>query len=177
MGGVALVTTLRLVPDPDETVPNENELPHLADEHAQKLIAALMYLDADEAQEVFDLLPDTAFHDPTGRWAYQLIRAVVRAGQGVDPVTILVAGRHQRRGDEGSAGAQRAPTADQQHQLALYLVDACNHTATRADPVSCAHDVLDNASWRNSHARENSPDRTDLGELTNRIEPEERGHP
>lgn len=174
------MTTLRLVPDPDDTpesVPTENELPHLADEREQKLIAALMYLDADEAQEVLDLLPDSAFHDPTGRWAYQLIRAVVRAGQGVDPVTILVAGRHQGRADEGSPGAQRSPTADQQHQLALYLVDACNHTSTPSDPVSCAHDVLDNASRRNGHARETSDSRTHLGEPTNRTEPEERGHP
>ena len=164
------MTMLRLVPDPDETGPEEPDLgyvPHLADEHEQQLIGALMYLAADAAQDILNLVPDKAFHDTTGRWAYQLIRSIVGDGQDVDPVNILVAGR--RRGAEASP---RTPTPHQQHQLALYLVDASTRTSTAGNPASCAQAVLDNASRRGHPAAAAAPHH-----LTAAVNTEERSRP
>jgi hypothetical protein len=98
--------------------------PHTED-HEQQLIGALMHLSADDAQNVFNRVPDTAICDPTGRWAYELIRHIVLEGQDVDPIAVLGAGR---RHPTGSRSSRNGPTPHQHHQLALYLVDACTDT-------------------------------------------------
>jgi hypothetical protein len=170
------VTTLRLVPDPDENGRDEDDdltyIPHLADEHEQRLIGALMYVDADDAHAVLDLVPDAAFHDATGRWAYQLIRAVVGDDQDVDPINILVAGRHR-----GADGSSRTPTPHQQHQLALYLVDARTHTSTPDDPLSRAHAVLENAARRARRDHDVAARRAALDHVSGETNTDERSHP
>ena len=140
-----MTAVLRLVPDLDEPEAVEAWPTH-AEDHEQQLIGALMHLSADDAQNVFDRVPDTAICDPTGRWAYELIRHIVREDQDVDPIAILGAGR--RSPTTESRSSRNAPTPHQHHQLALYLVDACTDTPNPADLASCVQTVLEDAARR-----------------------------
>jgi replicative DNA helicase len=143
-----MTAALRLVPDL-EPAADDHWLTH-TDQHTdaaeQQLIGALMYLSADEAQDLLDLVPDSAICDPTGRWTYELIGRIVRAGEDVDPVRVLGAGRQHAASQ--SLCPQKAPSPHQHHQLALYLVDACTNTPGPAALANCVRAVLDDAYRR-----------------------------
>ena len=96
-------TPLQLVPEPDDTewltaqasaigdpAAAESEsweatavLNQWAPEH--QLIGAMMWLTADQARPILELVPDTAIWRPTIRWAYQIIRSLVDEGRDPDP--------------------------------------------------------------------------------------------
>jgi replicative DNA helicase len=143
-----MTAALRLVPDL-EPVADDHWLTHTAQhtgEPEQQLIGALMYLSAGEAQDVLDLVPDSAICDPTGLWVYELIRRVVRDGEDVDPVRVLGAGRQHAATQ--SLWPEKAPSPHQHHQLALYLVDACTNTPSPTALANCVRAVLDDAYLR-----------------------------
>jgi replicative DNA helicase len=143
-----MTAALRLVPDLEPA--GDDHWLTQTDQHTdaaeQQLIGALMYLSADEAQDLLDLVPDGAICDPTGRWTYELIRRIVRAGEDVDPVRVLGAGRLHAASQ--SLCPQKVPSPHQHHQLALYLVDACTNTPTPAALANCVRAVLDDAYRR-----------------------------
>jgi hypothetical protein len=144
-----MTAALRLVPDLDEPVADDHWLTHTdyhTDDHEQQLIGALIYLSADDAQDLLDLVPDTAIQDATGRWAYELIRRIVGDAEDVDPIKVLGAGRQHPATQ--SLCPERTPTPHQHHQLALYLVDACTNTLTPAGLATCVLTVLEDAYRR-----------------------------
>ena len=87
-------TALQLVPEPDDTewltvqasatgdpAAAESEswqattvLNQWAAEH--QLIGAMMWLTADQARPILELVPDTAIWQPMRQWAYETIRAL-----------------------------------------------------------------------------------------------------
>jgi hypothetical protein len=98
-----------------------------APEH--QLIGALMYLSADNARAILELVPDTAIWRPITRRAIEVIRAMVAEGRDPDPVAVLrTAGTLQSTGDftNGAATNELADgdRGNRHHQLALYLADA-----------------------------------------------------
>ncbi|AFM20147.1 hypothetical protein Mycch_5479 (plasmid) [Mycolicibacterium chubuense NBB4] len=149
----ALRHTLHLVPGADSLA----ETPEQADaflaesvvrqwQPEHQFIGALLYLSADEARPLLDLVPDTAIAKPVARWAYELIRRLVDDEEKPDPVSVLAAGkrhsaRHARCPDE-------PPTDARFKQLALYLVDAYTQNITAALASSLARQVLDDAYRR-----------------------------
>lgn len=143
-----MTAALRLVPDLNPSIDDQwlIQSTTTAWEPERHLIGALMYLTASEAQEVLDLVPDSAICDPAARWAYELIRRVVDAGQHPDPITVLSAGR--RHAATKSPRPDAAPTAHQHHQLALYLVDASADTLSPTAVTNCIRVVLDDAYRR-----------------------------
>ena len=88
-------TALQLVPEPDDTewltaeasaigdpAAAESEsweatavLNQWAPEH--QLIGAMMWLTADQARPILELVPDTAIWQPMRKWTYETIRALV----------------------------------------------------------------------------------------------------
>ena len=53
------------------------------------LIGALMWLTAEQARPILELVPDTAIWRPMTQWAYEMIRAVVADGRVPNPVLVL----------------------------------------------------------------------------------------
>jgi len=111
-----------------------------------QFIGALLYLSADEARSLLDLVPDTAIAKPVARWAYELIRRLVDDGDKPDPVSVLAAGkRHSAR---HALRPDQPPTAKRHKDLALYLVDAYTQNISSALATSLARQVLDDAYRR-----------------------------
>jgi hypothetical protein len=98
-----------------------------APEH--QLIGALMYLSADNARAILELVPDTAIWRPITRRAIEVIRAMVTEGRDPDPVAVLrTAETLQSTGDFTNRAATNeladGERGNRHHQLALYLADA-----------------------------------------------------
>lgn len=111
-----------------------------------QFIGALLYLTADEAQPLLELVPDSAIGKPVARWAYELIRRRVEAGDKPDPVSVLAAGKcHSAR---NALQPDQPPTEHRQRELALYLVDAYTQNISSALASSLARQVLDDAYQR-----------------------------
>lgn len=149
---------LELVPDPDL-------ITGTADDHAitgddwrtttvidqyspeHQLIGSLMWLPADAARPLLDLVPDTAIWRPQTRWALELIRRVVEEGKTPTPPTVLAAGTRHAAND--ALNPDQPPTAEQHRRLALYLFDAYSQAiAPEAAITSYARDVLEEAYRR-----------------------------
>lgn len=148
---------LEVVPDPDESAaavePDvagddwraETVIDQYSAEH--QLIGSLMWLSADTAQPLLDLVPDTAIWRPTTRWAYELIRRVVDEGNTPTPPAVLAAGRRHAPSD--ALEPAQCPTATQHRHLALYLFDAYSQAvAPAAAAATYAREVLDEAYRR-----------------------------
>ncbi|SBS78086.1 conserved hypothetical protein [uncultured Mycobacterium sp.] len=145
--------TLHLVPAADSLA----ETPEQADaflaesvvqqwQPEHQFIGALLYLSADEARPLLDLVPDTAIAKPVARWAYELIRRLVDEEEKPDPVSVLAAGkRHSAR---HALCPDEPPTDTRLKQLALYLVDAYTQNISAALASSLARQVLDDAYRR-----------------------------
>jgi hypothetical protein len=113
----------------------------------QQYIGALMWLGAEAAQTLLELVPDTAIWDPVARWTHELIRAVSADGDTPNPVLILAAGRRRPPGD--ALHPDRAPSAEQVKHLSLFLFDAYSHAITPQTAAdSYAREVLDEAYRR-----------------------------
>jgi replicative DNA helicase len=147
---------LEIVPDPDDTL-TATSTPDVDDWRAasvidqyspeHQLIGSLMWLTADAARSLLEMVPDTAIWRPQTRWAYELIRRVVAGGDTPTPPTVLAAGRRHAAGDALDPAA--APTPTQHHQLALYLYDAYSQAlAPNVAAGSYAREVLDEAYRR-----------------------------
>ena len=147
---------LEVVPDPDDTVTGgstadgddwraQTVIDHYAPEH--QLVGSLMWLSADTAQPLLELVPDTAIWRPQTRWAYELIRRVTDSGSDPTPPTVLAAGRCHAATD--AINPHAAPTAHRQRQLALYLFDAYQQAiAPKTAAGHYAREVLEEAYRR-----------------------------
>jgi hypothetical protein len=147
---------LLAVPDPDDTAAapegqawrSQTVIDQYSPEH--QFVGSLMWLSADRARPLLDLVPDTAIARPHARWAYQLIGGLVAAGADPTPVAVLAAGRHQPARD--ALRPDTAPTAHQHKQLALYLFDAYAQAVAPAAAIhSYARAVLDEAYRKAFH--------------------------
>jgi replicative DNA helicase len=106
-----------------------------------------MWLSAEQARPLLDLVPDTAIWRPRTRWAYELIRRLVDAGTDPTPVSVLAAGRHQPARD--AINPDTPPTGYRHKQLALYLFDAYAQAVAPAAAIATyAREVLDQAYRR-----------------------------
>ena len=123
----------------------ETVLDQWAPEH--QLIGALMWLTADQARPILELVPDTAIWQPLRQWTYEIIRALVEDGRDPNPVVVLAAAR-QRSWSLAQHGGQ-PPTPYRHHRLAVYLAAAytpvLSPTAAAGD---YAREVLDEAYRR-----------------------------
>ena len=54
-----------------------------------------MWLTADQARPILELVPDTAIWQPMRQWAYETIRALVADGRDPNPVVVLGAARQR----------------------------------------------------------------------------------
>ncbi|WP_273735453.1 hypothetical protein [Mycolicibacterium septicum] len=122
----------------------DSDLRQFAAEH--QYVGALLYLSAEQARPLLELVPDTAINRPVTRWAYELIRFLIEQDRPADPVSVLAAGRH--RAAAQALDPRSVPSARQLHELAMYLADAYTESigATFADRF--ARQVLDEAYRR-----------------------------
>jgi hypothetical protein len=124
-----------------------------APEH--QLIGALMWLTADQARPILELVPDTAIWQPMRQWAYQIIRARVADGRDPNPVVVLTAAR-QRSSSLGQ-DADQPPTPYRHHRLGVYLAAAYTEVLSPAAAAGdYAREVLDEAyrrAFRNNGMR------------------------
>jgi replicative DNA helicase len=116
-----------------------------APEH--QLIGALMWLTAEQARPILELVPDTAIWQPLRQWAYEIIRAVVADGRDPNPVVVLAAAR--QRSWSHAANADQPPTPYRHHRLAVYLAAAYTQVLSPAAAAGdYAREVLDEAYRR-----------------------------
>jgi hypothetical protein len=110
---------LEIVPDPDDTVTGptttdgydwraQTVIDQYSPEH--QFVGSLMWLSADTARPLLELVPDTAIWRPQTRWAYELIRRVIDSGNDPTPPTVLAAGRRHAAADAINPDARRART-------------------------------------------------------------------
>jgi hypothetical protein len=142
--GQAAATTDPAAEQPEswqaQTVLNE-----WAPEH--QLIGAMMWLTAEQARPILELVPDAAIWQPLRQWAYEIIRAVVADGRDPNPVVVLAVAR-QRSWSHG-ANADQPPTPYRHHRLAVYLAAAYTQVLSPAAAAGVyAREVLDEAYRR-----------------------------
>jgi hypothetical protein len=148
---------LEVVPDPDDSdvagAPSadgddwraKTVIDQYSPEH--QFVGSLMWMTAEQARPLLDLVPDTAIWRPQTRWAYELIRHVVDTNTEPTPVSVLTAGRRQPASD--AIQPDTAPTPQQHRQLALYLFDAYAQAVAPAAAITAyAREVLDGAYRR-----------------------------
>ena len=110
-------------------------------------VGALMWLTAERARPLLELVPDNAIWRPQTRWAYELIRGLVDEGTDPTPVCVLAAGRRHSGSD--ALEPNEPPSADKHKRLALYLFDAYSQAiAPDASIRSYAREVLEEAYRR-----------------------------
>jgi hypothetical protein len=147
-------TTLEVVPDPDETAPapavsddwrSQTVIDQWSPEH--QFLGSLLWLSAEQARPLLELVPDTAIWRPQARWVYELIRHLLDSGTDPTPVTVLELGRSRPARD--ALSPDTPPTAHRQRQLALYLFDAYSQAISPAAAIATyARQVLDEAYRR-----------------------------
>lgn len=112
-----------------------------------QFIGSLLWLGADAAHPLLNLVPSEAIWDPQTRWAYELIRRVVDAGDTPTPPAVLAAGR--RHAATAALDPSAAPNPDRLAHLALYLFDAyAQAIAPAAAAGTYARDLLEEAYRR-----------------------------
>jgi replicative DNA helicase len=125
-------------------VETDSDLRQFAAEH--QYVGALLYLSAEHASPLLELVPDTAINRPVTRWAYELIRFLVGQDRPADPVSVLAAGRHRPAAQ--SLDPRSGPSARQLHELAMYLADAYTESIGATFVDRFARQVLDDAYRR-----------------------------
>ena len=144
---------LQVVPEPDDNVAPADvvtwrgEIVAAQWEAEHQLVGALLWLPAVIARPTLEMVPDHAITDPLTRWAYELIRGVVDAGNDPTPPAVLAAARQQPARD--ALEPNRPPTAQPLHRIAMYLYDAYSQTiCPEAAAATYAREVLDDAYRR-----------------------------
>ena len=175
---------LQVVADEDDAGPASQDswrahaaIDQYSAEH--QFVGSLMWLPAEKARPLVDLVPDTAIWRPLTRWAYESIRSLVDAGTDPTPPAVLDAGRRQPARD--ALDPASPPTANQQRRLALYLFDAYAQAVAPAAAVEAyARKVLDAAyrrafaacGTRMQHLAATAADRDELAEQLSAIRDE-----
>ena len=122
----------------------DSDLRQFAAEH--QYVGALLYLSAEQARPLLELVPDTAINRPVTRWAYELIRFLAEQDRPADPVSVLAVGRHKPAAQ--SLDPCSGPSARQLHELAMYLADAYTESIGATFVDRFARQVLDDAYRR-----------------------------
>jgi hypothetical protein len=137
--------------DPAELHPET--IAHRWDPETQ-FLGALMWLTADRARPILELVRDSDIEGPLNRWALELIRALIDADQNPNPVLVVRGAVKQAPADyapayetcEWSPGDQGA---SRYHQLALHIAAAYDHVVGYdAGVLSYAREVLDDSYRR-----------------------------
>ena len=115
-----------------------------APEH--QLVGALMWLPADAARPIVELIPAPAIEQPVIRWAYETIAHLVVEGRNPDPVLVLATAR--RRPCSIALDSDAPPSARRHHQLAVYLGRAYTETVSADNAAGYAREVLELAYQR-----------------------------
>ena len=115
-------------------------------EPEHQLIGALMWLTADAARPILDLVPDTAMWRPANRWALEIIRTLVEQARDPNPVVVLATARG--RACSLAPEPDAVPTAARHHQFAVHLADAYTQTVSPLAAPTYAREVLDEAYRR-----------------------------
>jgi replicative DNA helicase len=115
-------------------------------EPEHQLIGALMWLSAEQAKPILELVPDTAIFRPPNLWAYEIIRSLVDQGRNPDPVVVLA--RARARACSLAIDPAAPPSPARHHQFALHLAAAYTQTVSPAAAASYAREVLDEAYRR-----------------------------
>jgi len=136
----------------DPAEPNPQTLARRWDPESQ-FIGALMWLSADRARPILEVVHDSDIEGPLNRWAVELIRALVGAGENPNPVLIVRAAMKQAPSNhaapyetrEWSVGGQ----GSRYHQLTLHIAAAYDHVVGYETGVlSYAREVLDDSYRR-----------------------------
>lgn len=123
----------------------ERVLNQWAPEH--QLIGALMWLTAEQARPILELVPATAIWQPIRQWSYEIIRDLVDDGRNPTPVLVLAAARDQSW--SLAQNADQPPRPNQHHRLAIYLAAAYTEVLSPAAAAGdYAREVLDEAYRR-----------------------------
>jgi replicative DNA helicase len=111
-----------------------------------QLVGALMWLPADAARPIVELIPAAAIEQPVIRWAYETIAHLVVEGRNPDPVLVLATAR--RRPCSIALDSDAPPSARRHHQLAVYLGRAYTETVSPDNAAGYAREVLELAYQR-----------------------------
>ncbi|MUL78828.1 hypothetical protein [Mycolicibacterium sp. CBMA 226] len=136
---------LSVAPDLEDDWREQSVIDQWDAEH--QLVGALMWLTAAQARSVLELVPNSAIFRPHTRWAYELIRRTVDAGQNPSPVIVLDAGRHYSGSD--ALHPEQPPNSSEHRRLALYLFEVYQSAVAPTDTIDRhAAMVLDEAYRR-----------------------------
>src|SRR6185503_6598729 len=91
-----------------------------APEH--QLIGAMMWLTAEQARPILELVPDAALCQPRRQWACVTVRAVEADGRDPNPVVALAVARQLSGSHDTNADHPHTPYPH--HRLAVYLTAA-----------------------------------------------------
>lgn len=138
--------TLTTIASSVENVDSESysEIDQFASEH--QYVGALLYLSAEQARPLLELVPGNAIRRPVTRWAYELIRFLVERGQAPDPVSVMAAGRH--RPATQAVDPRQSVSGRELHTLAMYLADAYTESIGAVFADRFVRDVLEDAYRR-----------------------------
>jgi hypothetical protein len=117
-----------------------------------QLVGALMYMSAEDARPILELVPDSAVWRPVTRKAIEVIRSLVAEGRDPDPVVVLRAAEAQPTGEltNGlpSSGWAVGDSGSRHHQFVLYLADAYTQVIDSSHVHAYASEVLGDAYRR-----------------------------
>ena len=118
-----------------------------------QFVGALLWLAADRARPILGLVQDRDIEHPLTRWALELIRTLVDAGQDPNPVLVIRTAEKQPAADYAAYYETREWTPGGQgsryHQLTLHIADAYDHVIGYDTAVlTYAREVLDDAYRR-----------------------------
>jgi hypothetical protein len=133
----------------DPAEPNAETIAQRWDPESQ-FIGALMWLTADRARPILELVRDSDIERPLNRWAVELIRSLVDADQNPYPVLVVRAAMKQAPADYAAPYETRewnpGGHGGRYHQLTLHLAAAYDHVVGYdAGVLSYAREVLDDS--------------------------------
>ena len=136
----------------DPAEPNADTIAQRWDPESQ-FIGALMWLTADRARPILELVRDRDIERPLNRWAFELIRLLVDAGENPNPVLVVRAAMKQAPADYAASYQTREWSPGGQggryHQLTLHLAAAYDYVVGYdAGILSYAREVLDDSYRR-----------------------------
>lgn len=118
-----------------------------------QFVGALLWLTAEQARPILELVQDRDIERPMTRWALELIRALVEAGQDPNPVLVIRAAEKQAPADYAAHYETRdwkpGGQGSRYHQLTLHIATAYDNAAWLSSGVRAyAREVLDDSYRR-----------------------------
>lgn len=118
-----------------------------------QFVGALLWLTAEQARPILDLVQDRDIERPMTRWALELIRALVEAGQDPNPVLVIRAAEKQAPADYLAHYATRdwkpGGQGSRYHQLTLHIANVYDNAVGLSTGIlAYAREVLDDSYRR-----------------------------